>query len=284
LASYSSAEKKVVLQQLRQRKADPNVMIQEPCAITCRVAPSFVRVGHVDLHARRVVQESQQQQTPPSPPQTKNKDIQKDNRSTNQIMKYDTSTLCFQELKDMVWHACYREYKHDAYDPYINQDEDILAFTKLLECSCDRLATMVTQWVRVGFAQGNFNADNCLVGGHTMDYGPFGFMDEYSPLFAKWTGSGQHFGFLNQPSAGLANYQVLVESVVPLIVASEEQKAHDDHDEDFDADEREEELVEHFMNKAQGVFQTKVDDTFRSKMGLSSSESSSSSSSSTDDE
>jgi hypothetical protein len=29
-------------------------MIQEKCAITCRTAPSFLRVGHVELHSRRV--------------------------------------------------------------------------------------------------------------------------------------------------------------------------------------------------------------------------------------
>ena len=40
-----------------------------------------------------------------------------------------------------------------------------------------------------------------LVGGRTMDYGPFGFIDRYDPLFAKWTGSGEHYGFLNQPQA-----------------------------------------------------------------------------------
>eukprot|EP00978_Attheya_sp_CCMP212_P047434 scaffold421367_cov62-Attheya_sp.AAC.1 len=34
----------------------------------------------------------------------------------------------------------------------------------------------------VGFAKGNFNADDCLVVGiHTMDYEPFGFMDEFPP-------------------------------------------------------------------------------------------------------
>ena len=38
----------------------------------------------------------------------------------------------------------------------------------------DRLAAMIAGWMRVGFCQGNFNADNCLVGGRTMDYGPFG--------------------------------------------------------------------------------------------------------------
>lgn len=33
---------------------DPDVMIEEKCAITTRVAPSFLRIGHVDLFSRRV--------------------------------------------------------------------------------------------------------------------------------------------------------------------------------------------------------------------------------------
>jgi hypothetical protein len=41
-----------------------------------------------------------------------------------------------------------------------------------------------------------------------MDYGPFGFVESYSPLFAKWTGSGEHFGFINQVQAGFVNWQV----------------------------------------------------------------------------
>lgn len=50
-----------------------------------------------------------------------------------------------------------------------------------------------------------------------MDYGPFGFMDQYDPLFAKWTGSGEHFAFINQPNAALANFQTLAISCAPLL-------------------------------------------------------------------
>ncbi|KAH8092341.1 hypothetical protein JL720_5310 [Aureococcus anophagefferens] len=64
----------------------------------------------------------------------------------------------------------------------------------------DALALLAAGWLRVGFCQGNFNADNCLVGGRTMDYGPFGFMDKYDPSFAKWVGSGDHFAFAAQPA------------------------------------------------------------------------------------
>ena len=34
------------------QRRDPDRMITEACAITTRVAPSFLRVGHVDLFAR----------------------------------------------------------------------------------------------------------------------------------------------------------------------------------------------------------------------------------------
>jgi serine/tyrosine/threonine adenylyltransferase len=88
-----------------------------------------------------------------------------------------------------------------------------------------------------------------------MDYGPFGFMEEYDPLFAKWTGSGQHFGFLNQPSAAFANYGVLVESVVPVIAAAQGRTEHETIQNDF-------------LEKAQVIFQNKVDEVFRIKLGF----------------
>ena len=46
----------------------------------------------------------------------------------------------------------------------------------VLEKSAVGIAVCVAEWMRVGFCQGNFNADNCLVAGRTMDYGPFGFL------------------------------------------------------------------------------------------------------------
>ncbi|MGK3738541.1 MAG: hypothetical protein ACI90V_005388 [Bacillariaceae sp.] len=123
---------------------------------------------------------------------------------------------------------------------------------------------MVNGWVRVGFAQGNFNADNCLVGGKTMDYGPFGWMDEFSPLFAKWTGSGQHFGFLNQPQAGFVNYQVLVESVVPIIAAARVAANPEEGTEEQISTK----LIEEFMTKAQVIFNQKTVGIFNLKLGL----------------
>lgn len=236
LDQYTDEQKREIISRLRNQKADPNQMITEPCAITCRVAPSFCRIGHLDLFARRAEKKSME-------------------NAENIDSRYDTSTTEWKELEDMVWHACYREYRKEAYDPYVESNDIAGAATAFLEQSAEKLATMVAHWIRVGFAQGNFNADNCLVGGYTMDYGPFGFMEEYNPLFAKWTGSGDHFGFMNQPNAAFANYNVLVSSVVPVIAAA---KGEEDPDV----------VGQPFMEQAQRIFKQRVDETFRTKLGL----------------
>lgn len=155
LAEYSPEQRRQILQQLRNQKADPNIMIAEPCAITCRVSPSFLRVGHIDLFARRVEEASSVKGSSSS------------NGSSKKANLYDTSTLQWKELEEIIWHACYREYKETAYDPFYEQKDLASAATVLLNESAERLAKMVAGWVRVGFTQGNFNADNCLVGGRT---------------------------------------------------------------------------------------------------------------------
>lgn len=91
-----------------------------------------------------------------------------------------------------------------------------------------------------------------------MDYGPFGFMDEFDPLFAKWTGSGQHFGFMNQPNAGYANYGILVESVVPLIAVAR----------GFESKKQVDELQKELLDAAVTTFQTKLDQAMRIKLGF----------------
>jgi uncharacterized protein YdiU (UPF0061 family) len=42
-------------------------------------------------------------------------------------------------------------------------------------------------------------ADNCLINGGTVDYGPFGFIEQYDPGWGMWISSGNHFAFMNQP-------------------------------------------------------------------------------------
>jgi len=153
LASYPEEQRVHIIRQLRQnQKDDPNILIEENCAITCRVAPSFTRIGHYDLFARRAEISSV---------------VNADGTSS----RWDTTTLEWKELEQMVWHGCYREFRDEAYVPFVESDDIVSAATKLLELSADKISDMVAGWIRVGFAQGNFNGDNCLIAGRTMDYG-----------------------------------------------------------------------------------------------------------------
>ena len=49
---------------------------------------------------------------------------------------------------------------------------------------CERTAVMVAHWMRVGFVHGVMNTDNMSVLGLTIDYGPYGWIDNYDP---DWT-------------------------------------------------------------------------------------------------
>ena len=72
-----------------------------------------------------------------------------------------------------------------------------------------RQAETVTAWVRVGYVQGNMNSDNCLLSGRTMDYGPFGFVEEYSELWTPFTSDMEaKFGFERQPLAAQVNHRL----------------------------------------------------------------------------
>merc|ERR1719183_1068944 len=87
----------------------------------------------------------------------------------------------------------------------------------MLRVVSSRLASLAASWVRVGYVQGNFNSDNCLVGGRTMDYGPFGFLERYNPRWNMWVGGGEHYAFLNQPNAAYKNLQSLASAIMPVL-------------------------------------------------------------------
>ena len=53
LAGIPMAIRRQLLAQLSGGNEQPNIMRNEPCAITCRVAPSFFRIGHLELFGRR---------------------------------------------------------------------------------------------------------------------------------------------------------------------------------------------------------------------------------------
>ena len=165
--------------------ADPDIMVDNPIAISTRVAPSFLRVGQIELFARRV----------------------RENAHDN----------AFAELKQIVVHLIAREYQTEI-DANLEFNQQIIELAKLFRV---RLSKLIANWLRVGYCQGNFNSDNCAAGGFTLDYGPFGFCEAFDPEFQPWTGGGKHFSFFNQPAAAEANFHMLWTALRPLLTQDE---------------------------------------------------------------
>ncbi|MGB1776299.1 MAG: protein adenylyltransferase SelO family protein [Synechococcus sp.] len=163
------------------RSYEPDVMVDNPAAISTRVAPSFLRVGQIELFARRV-----------------------------RAKAHSDARL---ELELIVRHLIDRNYRDDI-DPALPFNAQVVELARLFRA---RLTALVANWMRVGYCQGNFNSDNCAAGGFTLDYGPFGFCELFDPRFQPWTGGGQHFCFFNQANAADANYRMFWSALRELL-------------------------------------------------------------------
>ncbi|ACS85428.1 protein adenylyltransferase SelO [Musicola paradisiaca] len=88
-----------------------------------------------------------------------------------------------------------------------------------------RTAQLIAQWQAVGFAHGVMNTDNMSILGMTLDYGPFGFMDDYQPGYVCNHSDHQgRYAFDNQPAVALWNLQRLAQSLSELIPVAQLQQ------------------------------------------------------------
>ena len=82
----------------------------------------------------------------------------------------------------------------------------------------ERTARLMAEWKRVGFVHGVMNTDNMSALGLTIDYGPYGWIDNYDPDFTPNTtdAQGRRYRFGWQPRIGLWNLQQLAAALSPL--------------------------------------------------------------------
>jgi len=91
-----------------------------------------------------------------------------------------------------------------------------------------RTARLVAKWQAVGFAHGVMNTDNMSVLGLTLDYGPFGFLDDYHAGFiCNHSDYSGRYAFDQQPAVGLWNASRLAQTLVNLITVEEATAALD---------------------------------------------------------
>lgn len=84
---------------------------------------------------------------------------------------------------------------------------------------CVKTAEMIVHWQRVGFVHGVMNTDNMSILGLTIDYGPYGWLDNYDPDWTPNTTDREQrrYRFGNQPQIAAWNLNQLANAIYPLI-------------------------------------------------------------------
>ncbi|PKH26514.1 hypothetical protein CIG19_01575 [Enterobacterales bacterium CwR94] len=103
--------------------------------------------------------------------------------------------------------------------PHLQQEAERYAlwFTDVVK----RTARLIAQWQSIGFAHGVMNTDNMSILGLTLDFGPYGFMDDYQPdLICNHSDYQGRYAFDNQPVVGLWNLNRLAQALSGLMDAT----------------------------------------------------------------
>ncbi len=84
---------------------------------------------------------------------------------------------------------------------------------------CHLTTTMVVHWMRVGFVHGVMNTDNMSILGLTIDYGPYGWLEDYDPNWTPNTtdAQGRRYRFSHQAQIAQWNLLQLAYAIYPLI-------------------------------------------------------------------
>jgi uncharacterized protein YdiU (UPF0061 family) len=84
---------------------------------------------------------------------------------------------------------------------------------------CQRTAELMVHWMRVGFVHGVMNTDNLSVLGLTIDYGPYGWLEDYDPQWTPNTtdAGGRRYRYGHQPQVAQWNLAQFAASLLPLV-------------------------------------------------------------------
>lgn len=103
-----------------------------------------------------------------------------------------------QELKSLI------EYTNKTFFPGMSVEE-------MLEEIVKRTAHLIARWQDVGFCHGVMNTDNMSILGLTIDYGPFGFLeDTVLSYICNHSDHQGRYAYNKQPSIGMWNLERLL--------------------------------------------------------------------------
>jgi len=147
---------------------------EEPGAVVCRVAPSFIRFGNFEIFTAR-------------------------------------EDLAL--LEQLVDFTIARDYPH-----LVDIADITMRRAAWYREVCERTARLIVHWMRVGFVHGVMNTDNMSILGLTIDYGPYGWIDNFDPHWTPNTTDAQmrRYRFGQQPAIAQWNLVRLADAIAPL--------------------------------------------------------------------
>ena len=106
--------------------------------------------------------------------------------------------------------------KHHFPNHSIEDDEGIIEWSKHI---ARETALMIAHWMRVGFVHGVMNTDNMSIHGLTIDYGPYGWIEDFD---LGWTpnttdAGRKRYRFGNQADIGGWNIARFLEALSPMM-------------------------------------------------------------------
>ncbi|MDF2049780.1 protein adenylyltransferase SelO [Arthrobacter sp. Cr_A7] len=130
--------------------------------------------------------------------------------------QYARATDNIELLRRLADHAIARHYPAaaEAENPYLALFKGVVSAQ----------ASLVAQWMLVGFVHGVMNTDNMTISGETIDYGPCAFMDAFNPAAVYSSiDVGGRYAYANQPVVAEWNLARLAEAMLPLFNEDQEQ-------------------------------------------------------------
>lgn len=84
---------------------------------------------------------------------------------------------------------------------------------------CERTAVLMAHWMRVGFVHGVMNTDNMSILGLTIDYGPYGWLENFDPDWTPNTtdAQGRRYAYGRQPAIAQWNLNRLASAIAVLL-------------------------------------------------------------------
>ena len=116
------------------------------------------------------------------------------------------------------------DYVIEHHYPHLNGGKS--RYGPFLHEVAQRTGRMIAQWQAVGWAHGVMNTDNMSILGLTLDYGPYGFMEQFNPGFiCNHSDHHGRYSFQHQPDIGYWNIRALAQALSPLMEEEEVQAA-----------------------------------------------------------